>query len=326
MRVRVLRLLSSEPFHHPEVLALLRASFSVVEGDYTRDELLHRLADVDVLWVKLRHHVDREVLERAPVLRWIATPTTGLNHIDGEEAARRGIDVVSLRGESAFLRNIRATAELTVGLTLALLRHIPAAAVHVREGLWDRDLFRGTELYGKTCGIIGLGRLGKLVAGYMQAFGMTVIACDPNPDEVPEYVAIVSLEELAARADVISVHAAYQPSTHGLLSHEFFSSTKQGALLVNTARGEIVEEAALIAALESGRIAGAALDVISGESGSLKSPRPLVAYARNHSNVLITPHIGGNTEESRRNTDIFLANKLIANCERAKCAGASREV
>jgi D-3-phosphoglycerate dehydrogenase len=224
--VRVLRLLITERLEDRELLETLGKFFVVTEGDFEREEVLARVQDADALWVKLRHRIDREWMESAPALKWIATPTTGLNHIDVEEAHRRGIEIVSLRDEVEFLRNIRATAELTVALTLALLRKLPEAVSHVRSAKWDRDLFRGTELYGKTCGIVGMGRLGSIVARYMQGLGMTVIACDPHPLEPPANVALVSLREVAERSDVISVHASYEPATHGLLNREFFDHVK----------------------------------------------------------------------------------------------------
>ena len=118
----------------------------------------------NALWVRLRNRIDREVFDAAPRVRFVITNTTGLNHIDQEEADRRGVRVISLRGESEFLKDVRATAEHTVGLLLALMRRIPAARDHVRRGGWNRDLFRGNELYGKTAGIVGYGRLGRLVA------------------------------------------------------------------------------------------------------------------------------------------------------------------
>lgn len=322
MRARVLRLLITERVHHPELLEKLKTSFEVTEGDFDGEALRARVRDANALWVKLRYRIDKELLSGATDLQWIATPTTGLNHIDMEYAQRRGIEVISLRGEVEFLRTIRATAELTVGLILSLLRKIPAAVDHVRAGEWNRDLFQGTELYGKTLGIIGLGRLGNQVAALLQAFGMTVLACDPRPREVPANVSLVSLDELAKSSDVISVHASYESGAHELLNRDFFQAVKRGVVLVNTARGEIVDELALIDALESGRLAGAAVDVVSEEH---RRGGALVRYAQTHANLLITPHIGGNTEESRRRTDLFLADKLIASCARAKSASHSHE-
>lgn len=321
----MLKLLISEKVDNQELLKVLRGSFTVTEGDFTREELIAQIHDADVLWVKLRHHLDRDVLDRAARLRWIATPTTGLNHIDMEYAASRGIEVVSLRGETDFLRTIRATAELTVGLTLSLLRNIPAAVEQVRAGKWNRDEFVGTELYGKTFGIVGLGRLGSIVAQMMQVFGMTVIACDPHPAQLPPNVELVTLIQIAERADIISVHASYEPSTQGLLNRDFFQRVKSGAVLVNTARGEIIDETALVEALDTGRLAGTAVDVVINEHRLPNDPGPLARYALGHDNVIITPHIGGNTKESRYRTDMFLAQKLIASCSRAASATNSRE-
>src|SRR5271154_5766855 len=146
----------------------------VTWADLDRPELLSAVNLADVLWVRLRHQIDLEVMDAAPNLRVIATPTTGLNHIDLSAAEARGIRIISLRGETAFLEHIYATGEHTLALILALMRHIPAACRHVTEGAWDRDLFRGRELHGKTAGIVGYGRVGRMVGGYLQALGMKI--------------------------------------------------------------------------------------------------------------------------------------------------------
>ncbi len=164
----------------PAALELLRPVGRVELADVQeRGELLAKVRGADVLWVRLRHRIDAEVMEAAPRLRAIATATTGLNHIDLEEAKRRNIRVISLRGETAFLEKIFATGEHTLALILALVRHVPESARHVTEGGWNRDLFRGRELHGKTAGIVGYGRVGRMVAGFLGALGMKILAADP---------------------------------------------------------------------------------------------------------------------------------------------------
>ena len=163
------------------------ASFGVVRlRDCSYPELLAGVANADVLWVRLRHFIGKEVFDAAPRLRALVTATTGLNHIDTEEAARRGVEVLSLRGETELLRDVRATAEHTIALILALLRNIPAACRQSLDGSADRDDLRGGELFGKTVGLVGYGRLGQIVARYVTAFGARALATDRRPVAEPD--------------------------------------------------------------------------------------------------------------------------------------------
>jgi D-3-phosphoglycerate dehydrogenase len=282
--------------------------------DLDRAELLTRVRGCEVLWVRLRHHIDAQVLDAAPELRIIVSPTTGLTHIDLAEAERRGIAVLSLQGEVEFLRDVRATAEHTLALTLAMLRHIPEAASHAATGGWNRDQFRGREVHRKTVGIVGYGRLGRIVARYFMALGATVLTADPHvpAGDLEDGVTGGPLVDLLHRADIVTLHVNLDDTTAGFFDARAFDAMKPGAVLVNTARGELLDEQALLAQLESGRLAGAALDVVSGEVAGGMDAHPLVKYARHHDNLLLTPHIGGCTEESMAQTEIFMAQKLAA--------------
>jgi D-3-phosphoglycerate dehydrogenase len=281
-------------------------------ADLDRATLLRHVSEADILWVRLRTRIDSEVLGAATRLKTIVTPTTGLNHIDLTEAERRGIRVLSLKGETSILRNVRATAEHTIALILALSRRLPQAWRHVREGGWTRDLFVGSEIFRKTAGIVGYGRLGCLVAGYLACFGARVLVCDrPNASlRAPASIEVVGREELLRLSDIVSVHVDLNPETAGFFGATEFEQMKPGALFVNTARGELVDEPALLHALRSHRLAGAALDVLGGENANGMGSHPLVAYAKDHDNLLITPHIGGCTKESMQMTELFLAQKL----------------
>ena len=183
-----------------QAATLLHELGSVRFAQLGRRPLIEQIAGVEILWIRLGNHVDREILSAAPNLRLIVSPTTGLNHIDLSEAEARGIRVLSLRGETNFLKELHATAELTVGLMLAVLRHIPAAVQHVQAAGWDRDLFCGNELFGKTVGVVGYGRLGRLVASLARAFGCSVLAADPivRADDVAPDVTLLSQEALLA--------------------------------------------------------------------------------------------------------------------------------
>ncbi len=290
---------------------MLQSVFDVQAIDANRQQLIAAIPDVDVLWVRLRNMIDKEIMDHAPKLTTIATNTTGLNHVDLDEAAKREIAIVSLKGEYEFLSDIRATAEHTIGLALALLRKIPAAHNHASAGGWDRYPFKGHELYEQTAGIIGYGRLGKIVAGYFKAFGMKVLACDPNVSDTPDDVLKVELDELVTQSDVISLHVDYQPENNQMIDKAVFDHVKQGAVFINTARGELVNESDLLAALNSGRLAGAALDVVASEHTDSDARAALVQYTTENDNLILTPHIGGNTFESHFKTEEFLAQKLL---------------
>ena len=232
----------------------------VVEADLDRAGLLAACADIDILWVRLRNQIDTEVFDAAPRLKVVVTPTTGLNHIDQQEAARRGIRIVSLKGEVAFLKDVRVTAELTVGLILALMRNLLPATADTLAGNWNRDAFQGHELYGKTVGIIGYGRLGHIVARYLQAFDMRVLVTDPDldPEELERGLTRVPLAKLLRESDIVSLHVNLCDDTYNLFGSDEFAAMQPGAWFINTARGELVDEQALLSALRSGRLAGRA--------------------------------------------------------------------
>jgi D-3-phosphoglycerate dehydrogenase len=211
------------------------------------------------------------------------------------------------------LNDIRATAELTIALILDLLRHVSRSVRHVSEGNWNRDLFEGHELYGQTVGIVGYGRLGRRVAKYLLAFDVKVLTTSPalKQSDVDSGITVVALPELLEKSDIVSLHADYTPENDRFFGAEQFGAMKSGSLFINTARGELVDESALLSALNCGRLTGAALDVLSDETSIGMSNHPLVKYAQSHDNLLITPHIGGNTRESLNKTEYFLAKKLI---------------
>ena len=275
------------------------------------------------IFVRLGLGFDADVLSAGGVdLRWLVTPTTGLAHIDLSEAAKRNIAVLSLKGETAFLKTITSTAELTWGLLLALIRRIPAAHDDVLQGRWCRDPFRGRELSGKTLGVIGLGRLGTMVAGYGHAFGMNVIACDELDsafmDVHVHHVERKCLDDLLAESDVISLHLPLEERNLGILNAKRMAGIRRGALFINTARGELVDEAALMRALGDGTLAGAALDVLCDDSRwdeGVPEDHPVVQYARSHSNLLLTPHIGGYSVDAIMRTRSFMVGKFCKQLE-----------
>ena len=295
-------------------LERLQTTFDVELSDLDRDELLRAVGDCDYLWVRLRTIIDREVFDAAPKLNAVVTNTTGLNHIELAVAQEQQVRVISLQGEIDFLNDIRATAEHTLGLALALLRGIPTAHQHVLSGGWDRDEFKGAEIYQRRIGIIGYGRLGRIVARYFSALGAEIAICDPkcNEQDVVDNFPVCSLERTLRENSLVSLHANYTPENRHMLGSAQFEQMAPGSYLINTARGELVDEAALASAIAAGRLNGVALDVRDNEHEPTSSFDRIRELAVRGSNVIVTPHIGGNTTESRERTEVFLANKLVA--------------
>lgn len=309
-----MKILIAEPSDYSEeALEIYQRHGEVVLGCKDRTELLELAPMVEVIVLRLGYTLDVEFFECAKTLRYIVTPTTGLTHISVRIAADRGIKILSLKGETAFLSTITPTAELTWALLLSLVRRVPQASANVLGGAWHRDSFQGVELYGKTLGIVGYGRLGRMVARYGLAFGMRVIAADPDPLPLEAEVELVEHSQLYAEADVISVHVALTERTRGMIGRDEFARFKQGAVLVNTARGELLDEIALLEVLESGKLAGASLDVLCGEqpdASDWMSENGLIQYAKTHTNLMITPHIGGACPNAMRRTESFMAEKF----------------
>jgi len=217
---------------------------------------------------------------------------------------------------STALETITATAELAWGLLLSLVRAIPYAhhdVVFMKH--WNRDAWKGYELKDKKLGILGFGRLGKIVAEYGTAFGMEVLANDPNVDFETissRNVTPVSFDELFKNSDILSIHIPLNEGTTKLIGADEFKLMKPIAYLINTSRGEVLDEAALLKALENKQIAGAGIDVMTNEhaNGEFLKNNPLIEYAGKHANLLIVPHIGGATYDSMAKTEIFIANKV----------------
>lgn len=280
--------------------------------DLTQTSLTERIAEYDVLVLRLGLRVDANVLSCAAKLKAIVTPTTGLDHIDVIAAQNQGVQVFSLKGERDFLDSVYSTAEHTFGLMLSLLRKIPAAFNAVKRYEWRRDIFRGRELDGKKIGLVGCGRLGTMMARYCSAFGMRVLVFDPYQKNLPEWVHVCpSLDYLLAESDIISLHVPLNDETRGMISYPEFAKMKKGAYLVNTSRGAVIDETALLDALRRGILSGAALDVLIDEHRiEVEKSNPVIEYAKHHDNLIITPHIGGAAVEAVVKADLFVIEKL----------------
>lgn len=307
------RVLIAEPKDFsPIVMARLRQHVALEVKTYSQVEIKEVLRRIDVLWFRLKYKIDTSVLDEHSSVKIIVTPVTGINHIDESLCAKLNIKIICLRGEKHFLQHIRATAETTVALMFMSMRHYSMAINDTLNGNWNRDKFRGSELYNKKCGIIGYGRLGKIVGDYCTGFGMDVSAYDIDETlEIdPRIERKTSLEELCGSSDVISLHVNLTSGNHEMISYKEFSWFKPGSYFVNTSRGELVNESALIEALSEGKLAGAAIDVIQNEYSINKSD--LLRFAAKNDTLIITPHLAGNTYESFERTEAFMCDKLFA--------------
>lgn len=284
-------------------LAILRAQADVdTPSRLTRKELLDALADCQALIVRSGTQVDRELILAAQRLRVIGRAGAGVDNIDLDAASERGIIVLNAAGG-----NTVSAAELTVALLLALSRHLHDANASLRAGEWNRSAFMGAELRGKTVGIVGLGLVGAAVARRLQAMEMNTIAYDPfvSEDRARSVGATLApFRDLLEQSDVITLHSSAAPDAPPLLGTDEFARIKPGALLVNTARGRLVDESALADALDSGRLAGAALDVFASEPAN---DNALVRHPR----VLATPHLGASTQEAQERVAVDIATETL---------------
>lgn len=297
--------------HIPEAKNELAACGEVRYVAATHAALSAALADADAYYASLEVVLTDELMSKAPRLRAIATPSTGLDHIDLDAAQRRGVAVLCLKDDRQLLDDITATAELAWGLLLACARRFPEALEATRNAVWSRDALRGHQLSGKTLGILGCGRLGTIMAQYGQAFRMKIIGCDTQPvDMAGVAFERVSFDRLLRESDVISIHIHLTPENRKLIDAAALAKMKPNAILINTSRGAIIDEHALVEALTQGRLAAAGVDVIEGEWRDDLDQHPLIAYARTHGNLVITPHVGGVTFESQAMAYAAAARKL----------------
>jgi D-3-phosphoglycerate dehydrogenase / 2-oxoglutarate reductase len=268
-----------------------------------REKLLAAVPEADALLVRSATTVDAEVLAAAPKLKIVARAGVGLDNVDVDAATERGVLVVN-----APTSNIHSAAEHALALMLAAAREIPAADASLRAHTWKRSSFSGTEIFGKTVGVVGLGRIGQLVAQRLAAFGAQLIAYDPyvSPARAAQLgIELLPLDDVLARADFISVHLPKTPETAGLIGKEALAKTKPGVIIVNAARGGLVDEAALAEAVRSGQVRAAGLDVFAKEPCT---DSPLFELPQ----VVVTPHLGASTAEAqdRAGTDVAASVKL----------------
>jgi D-3-phosphoglycerate dehydrogenase len=287
----------------PSVLEIFDNEFDVQHVDGTdRQALFEALASAEALLVRSATRVDAEALGHAPQLKVIARAGVGLDNVDVPAATARGVMVVN-----APTSNIVSAAEHAIALLLAVARCVPAADASLRSGKWKRSAFGGVELFGKTIGVVGLGKIGQLVAQRLAAFGTKLIAYDPyvSPARAAQLgIDLVDLDELLSRADAISIHLPKTAETLGLIGSDQLAKTKPGVLIVNAARGGLVDEQALVEALRSGQVGGAGIDVFSTEPCT---DSPLFEFSQ----VVVTPHLGASTVEAQDRAGVDVARSVL---------------
>ena len=287
----------------PATLAVFAAEpgWEVLTHDQLPDGLPASLADADALVVRSAVQADDALMEHAPKLRVIGRAGVGVDNIDAEAATRRGVVVMNTPGANAV-----AVAELTVCLMISLARKLPLANSTMHAGKWEKKNLQGAELRGKTLGILGLGRIGLEVARRARGFGMELVAADPFVSAAvarESGITMVPVEELFAKADYLTLHVGLTPQTHGIVNAKTLATMKKGVRIVNCARGELVVDADLVAALQSGQVAGAALDVFTVEP-----PKESPYFGLD--NVILTPHIAGSTAEAQEAVGIQIARQV----------------
>ncbi|MGE4652618.1 MAG: phosphoglycerate dehydrogenase [Myxococcota bacterium] len=289
----------------PQGIEILRQAegIEVVESPgLSPGDLLAAIGDIDALVIRSGTKVTADVIEAAPKLSAVGRAGIGVDNVDVAAATQRGIVVMNTPGG-----NTVTTAEHALALLVSLARHIPQATASMKSGRWEKKQFVGVELYNRTLGVLGLGNIGRIVADRARGLGMKVVAFDPFlSDEAASKldVELLPLDALLERADAISVHVPRTKDTAGLLGREAFAKVKPGVLLVNAARGGIVDESALLEALDSGAVGGAGLDVFEEEP--VPSDHPLVAHER----VVCTPHLGASTEQAQLNVAVAIAEQV----------------
>ncbi len=285
---------------------ILKQHFEVeVRTDMTDAELKEKINDYDAVIVRSATQVTADILENATRLKMIGRAGVGVDNIDVKAATQKGIMVVNAPGSNSL-----SVAEHALGLLLAQVRDIPNANASMHAGRWEKSKFKGEEITGKTLGILGLGKIGVLTAQRAKGLRMQVIAYDPyvSPERFEE-LGIERAEtpdQLYAASDYISIHLPKTPETIGMINDEAFAKMKKGVRIINCARGDIVDEAALVRALESGQVASAGLDVFSKEP--LPSDSPLLKFA----NVIMTPHLGASTTEGQDRAGLIVAEQIVA--------------
>ena len=281
-------------------------------------EEITRTNKYDVIFTKLGLKLNKKIIESQDSLNKIVTPTTGLNHIDIDFCKLKDVKIISLKDEKDFLNQVRSTAEHTWAILLSLIRNINYAAFDVKNGNWQREPFLASELDGKTIGLVGFGRLGKMVANFSKAFNMNVLANDIDESVFksnnPHNLTNSPIGYVLKKSDIISLHIPSNKINDKYINENKIKLMKKGVIIINTSRGEIIDEKALVKYLISKKVSALATDVLTNDSIWEKKVDPnnlIYKYSLSNSNVLITPHMGGYGKSSIIKTRNFITNKFL---------------
>ena len=273
-----------------------------------KNDLLSFISDKDILFTRLSIFVGKQFLHGAKKLKFLCSPTTGLNHIDVDECQNRKIEIISLRGETEFLSGIRATPEHTFGLVLSLLRNYKFAFLSEQNSLWNREIHKGFELNENKVGFVGMGRIGKILAHYFRNFGANIYYYDIDSNIVDKNANKCStLEEVLVRSNIIILSASYTESNYQFFNKKYIDLLED-KYFVNTSRGELVDEVYLIEKIKQNFFRGIAIDTIQNEQAGNNLSNLLKCADKK--NVIITPHIAGATYNSMSNSEEFIVKKL----------------
>lgn len=306
-------LVTLEMAHLPQLRKRLEADYDALFARRPSIEALETMLGDRECWLVNPCHVrvDANLLDHAPKLEFIASASTGSDHLDLAELERRDIRAYYLKG-TPVIDEVHASAEFSFTLMLNVIKRAVPAFEAARFGVWRDadDAFRGIEAHGKTIGLVGLGRIGKKMATFAKGFGMNVIGCDPYVSMDLPWVKQVDFDTLLEQAEIVCAHVHLNDETRGMFNQQSFAKMPHGSYFINTSRGGVVVEPDLIEALQSGRLAAAGVDVISGEFEEGKYHHPLIKYARSHDNLIVSPHIAGNTVDSTRKTAIAVIEQM----------------
>ncbi|MBO8160878.1 MAG: hydroxyacid dehydrogenase [Thermosipho sp. (in: Bacteria)] len=297
MRIHV-----NDPLDKNAMEKLKASGYEVTEGHLSKEDLIKEIPNIDVLVVRSATKVTADIIEAGTNLKIIARAGTGLDNVDVEKAKEKGIKVLNTPGANGI-----SVAELAIGLMISCARHIAKGTMDLKEGKWTKKELKGHELYKRTVGIIGFGNIGREVAKRLLAFDMEVLAYDPFVKETELNVKIVDLDTLFSNSDIITVHVPLTPETKHLINKNSIEKMKDGVIIINAARGGVVDEEALYEALISGKVYSAGLDVFEIEPPTDELRKKLLELP----NVVVTPHIGASTFEAQLRVGQIIVDKIL---------------
>ena len=306
---RIVYNLEPEDYSKDAVKIWIENGFEYIAGGLNHLKKFNQTDRIEVLIVRLNYFIDFKIINLTPRLKYIISATTGTNHIDLDYLNNNDIKLITLKGQNDFLKNIPSTAELTWGILLNITRNISLSIQDVKKGNWDRDKFKGFQLMNKNIGIIGLGRICLMVANYAKAFKMNVLYNDINVTN--KNFKKCELNELFSLSDIITIHIHSSLENNNLIGENLLKNLKKGTYIINTSRGEIIDEEAVYKYIKNGIISGIATDVIRDENKNLD--KSILWLNREDPRILICPHIGGATYDAMWQCELFTQKLFMKN-------------